>query len=586
MDLYPYPSDAYTIADPQSPTGRRLALPGAVMPDGMTSEVFASHDGFSRAPEILVHFPEGIDPTSLPDVPGSIEEGSSILLLDTVDFEPVPILAELDAQSPDPLRQALILRPQVVLAPSTGYVVLIRDSLMSLDGGPPAVTPAFRALRDGLVSDSPEVEAMRGDFAVVHNAIDARGLDRDEVVIGWSFHTRSSESVAGCAPQMHEIANAAGVDGWTLVSDTLDDGDRLIEGTFTAPDFLTPEHLIELDADGVPIVQGEREVTFLLTIPEEIDEPRPVIVYGHGFFSNREETTYGSLNDLLHEHGFSGIAVDFIGFNEDDFGTSLELMGIQDMSGFSLIANQQLQSHTHFTLLQRLVSEHLAVDVELDDGSSPIDADAVHYMGISNGGTQGLVILANSPTLHRGALVVGGGAWTHMMQRAVQWESIGALLEARFTDAPELQVVLALSQNLLDPVDSINYVERLWLDPRPGMPEKVISMHEAVGDAQVSNMITEWVMRSAGAPLVTPTPREVWGLDTIDASAPEGVEAPASLMMYDEGYDPLPEGNMPPDSDNGAHATIRDLESYKEQIGYFLETGRVLQVCDGPCDPD
>ena len=43
---------------------------------------------------------------------------------------------------------------------------------------------------------------------------------------------------------------------------------------------------------------------------------------------------------------------------------------------------------------------------------------------------------------------------------------------------------------------------------------------------------------------------------------------------------------MPPDDDNGAHETIRFLDAYRGQVGAFLETGTVVQVCDGACDPD
>jgi hypothetical protein len=56
--------------------------------------------------------------------------------------------------------------------------------------------------------------------------------------------------------------------------------------------------------------------------------------------------------------------------------------------------------------------------------------------------------------------------------------------------------------------------------------------------------------------------------------------------VYDENYPALPEGNVPPAEDNGAHETIRLTEAYKEQMGTFLETGRIVQVCDGACDPD
>ena len=58
------------------------------------------------------------------------------------------------------------------------------------------------------------------------------------------------------------------------------------------------------------------------------------------------------------------------------------------------------------------------------------------------------------------------------------------------------------------------------------------------------------------------------------------------MLVYDEGYPALPEGNIAPEVDNGAHGTVRDLQVYTEQVGHFLETGEIVQVCEGPCDPD
>ncbi|MBW1877076.1 MAG: hypothetical protein JRJ84_01805, partial [Deltaproteobacteria bacterium] len=311
-------------------------------------------------------------------------------------------------------------------------------------------------------------------------------------------------------------------------------------------------------------------------------------LFGHGFFSTREEPTWSSLNRGLQQWEMTAISTDFMGFDEPNWAVTAAAVG-GDLAALEGIVAQQLQSQAHFTALARLVTEQLAQDVVEDRGAGvfhPLDGEAVHYMGISNGATQGVVLLATSPALSRRVLVVGGGGWSHMLQRAVQWNTMGFILENAYDDPLELQLVMSIMQLTFDPVDAMSHADRLVHERYPGRPPLEVTLHEAVGDCQVNNMVTHWVARSAGVPLVVPSPLEVWGLDTLTADPPEGADTSAALLIYDEGYEPLPVGNLPPEYDNGAHETVRDLPAYHEQVGTFLETGTIVQVCEGACDPD
>jgi pimeloyl-ACP methyl ester carboxylesterase len=530
----------------------------------------------------------GVPPATLPAAADSASADSPVLLVRVSDGALTPVLAEVDANTDDLEDQALILRPQVALDPSEAYVVLLRDGLRTPAGEPHTPSEAFRALRDELPTDSEVVEGMREEAAVVNGVIADLGLDPGEVVLGWSFHTRSAERLVGPLLAMHDITAAAALTSWTPVSDSHDGENRLIEGTIEVPDFLGEGGRIALDEGGAPVVQGSREVEFLVTIPDTVVEPRPVMLFGHGFFSAKEETTWSSLQHSLQPWAFSAVSTDFIGFNEDDLVTTLGAL-TGDLEALQSVMDQQLQSHTHFTALARLVREQLADDISEDRGAgafSPLDGDRLHYLGISNGGTQGAVILAASPEIDRGALVVPGGAWSHMLQRAVQWTTMGGIISEKYRDPLELQLVLALTQQMLDPADALNYVEGLDDTPFEGRSQKAVTLHMAVGDCQVSNMVTEWVALAAGVPLVTPSAREIWGLTTVEAPEPGREDLRSALFVYDEGYDPLPESNLPPTEDNGAHETIRYLDAYRDQVGAFLETGAVVQVCEGACDPD
>lgn len=575
--MFPFPSDFYLVDDASTATGKRVAFPAEALPEGLPPEMFVA-DGFSRVQPILALLDGGVDPASLPDPhdPGaSIADGSPVWLLRADDGARVPVLAEVDGQAAVVADQALIVRPHVALDPATTYVVVLRDGLRTADGGAHEPTKAFRALRDGLSTDSDAVESLRDDFETVNAAIAAQGLDPEEVVLAWSFTTRSREEVTAPLLAMHDEMMAAELGAFVVESDTVDGDNRLIRGTFTAPDFLGDDSRIALDG-GAPVVRGTKAVDVLVTLPIGIDGPRPVMVFGHGFFSSIEEPTWSSLNDSLHRWEMSAVSTKFLGFNEEDQIASLGILG-GEMARLGEVVDQQLQSQANHTAMVRVIREQLADDVP------ELDPDAIVYMGISNGGTQGLTLLTASPNLSRGAFVVPGGGWSHMLQRAVQWNTLGGLLETRYPDPAELQLVMSLAQIVFDPVDSLNWVDKLVNDRFPGRPPVEVTVHMAVGDCQVANLVTEWVVRTAQIPVVTPSTVVPWGVEQVTAPEPGGN---AAMLVYDEGYPPLPEGNLPPATDNGAHETIRGLEAYKQQMGTFLETGRIVQVCDGACDPD
>jgi len=587
--LYPFPSDFWLTEDSTTATGRRVAFPEGLLPEPLTPETFADHDGFSRIPSLLAFFDAAIDPATLPplaDEAATLAPDSSVLLLRSGTWEPVPLLVELDATAEFPFEQALILRPRTLLEANTGYVALITDGVRTTTGEPLPLEDSFRALRDGIPTDSDAVEAWRDDFGLVRDAIAGAGLEPDAVRLGWSFHTRSEESVVGPLVAMQQIANEAELPPWQLISDTEEDGDRLVRGVAQAPDFLGEVGRVTLDGDGAPVVHGTRDFEFLVTIPSELTETRPVIAFGHGFFSTLDEPTWGSLNSGLHRWQMSAITTNFLGFNEGDALATFGLLGSRLQDTYE-VTSQQLQSLTHFTLLARLVDEQLSQDPSLvTAGGEPLLAPSPRYMGISNGGTQGLTLMSTSPAFEIGALVVPGGAWSHMLQRAVQWTEMGSILRERFDEPREMQLVMALVQPLLDAADSMNYVEHLTTDRFPGLPPARVTLHEALWDSQVANLVTHWVARSAGIPLVTPSPIDVWGLPTVSANGETPLDTDSALLVYDLGADPIPPGNVPPEEDNDTHARIRDREDYLVHIERFLTDGSIVQVCAGPCDED
>lgn len=589
VPLFPWPSDQYLVADPATASGRRVSLPTDLLPEGITPAMFAADDGFSRVVPMLTYLPGGVDPSTLPDPHdegATLADDSPVIVVRSGTCERVPLLAEVDANAPNADTQALILRAHRALAPATRYVVLLRDTLRSAAGDPIEPSAAFLSLRDAESGGGEAVEAWRPAFRAVHATIEDLELDPGEIVQAWTFTTRSEDDVVAPALALQDQAAVAPLDRYALDDvQYAEDGDKaLVYGTVGVPWFLDSDNRLVQDADGTPVVQETRDVPFLVTIPRTVTGPREGVLVGHGFFSSIEEPTWANLFDSLTLWQRPAFSTKFYGFAEEDLLATAGILG-GGLEDADTIVHQQLQSHVDFTVLHRLATQVLPGVVKVDWGEgeiSPLAEGDLPWIGASNGGTQGLVILATSPVLSRSVLVVPGGGWSHMLTRAVQWKQFGPLFEGRYPDPRELQLVMSLLQNVLDPADSLNYAEHLLTERYPGRAPEVEALFiEAKEDSQVANMVTRWVARTAGFPLITPSPVDVWGLDTIEEPDP-GV--PHGYTIYDLGKPPNPEGNVPPE-ENGAHGQVRELESYKLQVGTFLDTGKVIHPCEGPCDP-
>ena len=590
---YPFPSDFYLVTDSATETGRRISIPKQVLPVLVPPKTVERHDGFSRIPLILAYLPGGVDPTSLPpadDPQKSVAADSPVLLVRQGTHERVPLLAENDLTSSAPTQQALIIRPLTTLAPSTGYVVLLRDTLRDAKGRTHSAGAAFRALRDGIGSADPALERQREDFKAVSAAIAALKLKPEQVVLGWSFHTRSEAQVIDPLVAMQAAAAKATPAGYTIVSDSVDGkNNRRIEATFKAPNFIDPKTLrIALDASGAPVQQGERTVTFGVTIPASVDGPRPVLLFGHGFFKDWKQGITAEVNKLCRNHRFSLVGTN-LGFHAATQSMLIAAL-TSDASKLETVVAEVMQTLVNVTALARLVKLKLAADLTKSTTSGtvkPLDPAQVHYLGASNGATFGMVVGATSPELSRAVLAAGGGGLIHFLQRAVYWSKVKPLVNLLLPDPLQRQLVMSVLQQVLDPVDPMNYAPRLLDDRLPGLQPLAVSMHMAVNDCWVANMVTEWSARSAGVSLVTPSPKAIYGLDTVAAPPPGGAPAATkgALIVYDEQVSAPPTGNVPPPVDNGTHGHVRKLEVYMKHVAAFVEQGRLVQLCDGPCDP-
>ncbi len=600
-DLLPWPADQYLdrATDADHPTVR---VDDAQMPAGIPAFMLEA-DGFTRIPPMVAWLPGGIDPASLPPVDdwgATLAQDSPIrVVVLQGDAAPVPwpVMAEPDITHPDPSDASIILRPHRPFPFGSTVVVGLRTTLTTLAGTPHPPSDALARVLDNDPQDRAE-QAWRGTSAdALRTALPAIGPTADDLAMAWSFTVRSEAGVIGPSVAMQDAMGATDAITHTLEAVTYEADRALVYGTITTPWWLDDQNRLVLEADGTLPTPSTKASPFLITIPRTVTAQRPTVLFGHGFFSAIEESTWGNLFQGLERWQMPAVTTKFHGFAEEDLVTiAAPAIGGDDITDLAGVIDLQRQSQANFTALHRVITEHLATELTIDwpddDGDTddegafhPLSATDVPYMGISNGGTQGLVMMATSPTLSRGALVVPGGGWAHMLQRAAQWDTLGPVFYTRFSTTTETQVAMSMLQQIFDPVDSLNYLDHLHADRLPGRaPSPELLLVEAVNDSQVANLVTRWIVGSGEIPVLTPNVADVWDAPTQDVSSDPDA-GPIGFESYDLGVPDNPSGNKAP-AENGVHNDVRLLDAYREQMGIFLEEGRVVRTCDGACDPE
>ena len=298
--LFPFPNDAFTVADDATDTGRRIAFDLAAMPrngtDVTAGEVggegkptdpteWNRNDGFSPGSQVMTFVP-GLDLHATwgtqdrahseagPNELGYVDHrdhladiglyrrpDAPIVLLDAETGERHPFWSELDThgQTTDD-RRALILRPATNLTEGHRYIVALRN-LKDVDGATIPAGAAFTAFRDGTATGA-RAEHMEGLFATLDDA----GIARDDLYLAWDFTVASERNLS-------ERMLAIRDDAFGRILGDPDLGDRQVEGDAPAfvVDSATERDDVWTDSRGVEHTQRVRRVEGRVTVPNYMD---------------------------------------------------------------------------------------------------------------------------------------------------------------------------------------------------------------------------------------------------------------------------------------------------------------------------
>ena len=615
--MLPFPNDHFTVADRSTATGRRVQL----APDTTPANVHGVHidatelnrnDGFSPGSAIAVLLP-GLDPAAsglapVTDMARSLDRDAPIVLIDAKTGERHPYWAELDARAPDPEHQLLFVRPARNFLEGHRYIVALRG-LVDTTGQPIEPTDVFRAYRDRLRSDVPEVEDRRPHMEGLFRTL-RRHVDRDELTLAWDFTVASGANLSERLLAMRDDAfDALGDDApaFTVTSATPSTRANLateVQGTFEVPSYLTGDGgpgTVLNNGDGpsaspVPARNGTYTARFICTVPASATNPdgtanpTRMMLYGHGLLGSAREV-YGASSRYASVANVTTCATWWIGMSEDDIGAVLAALG--DMSAFRTLPDRLQQSMLNVLYLGRLMKHPAGLSsapaFQAADGTPLLDQENLTFNGVSQGGILGGAVTAVAQDWERAFLGVPAMNYSTLLDRSVDFDVFSTVFDPSYPDWVDRQLAIVLAQMLWDRGENNGYAQHIVGRPYHDTPRKEVMLYEAFGDHQVANVATEVMARTLDVELRVPALAEgrsldvepFWGIDRVRRMPDHG---DSYLVVWDFGTQAPPVENVPNRAGEDPHGLGRAQVEVLTVATNFLDEGTLVDTCGGgPC---
>ena len=608
--MFPFPSSFYLKEDAATGSGYRVnfgptSLPADRFGLQMRPDAWNRRDGYSTLAPLYALL-SGADVNS----PGSLSfanladyENADVttVLLDAETGERVPHYIEREAFTDEASRAALVLHPAVPLKHATRYVVGIRK-LLGDDGSPVSAPGGFATLRDYSTTEDADLERQRNHYEdVIFPALDAAGFDRAELQLAWDFVTVSAESSRATVQSVRDAGIAAVPEDGPpyTITETVENNcgagekvGRHITGELTVPLYLTdaaPSSMLNrddpADPDSAVSQNGTAQVSFTIIVPCSVltaGAPAPLLQVGHGLFGSDTDIRWDPYTPVAEAAGMVMFATSWRGMSSDDYN-AVTLMMAQDPSDFDIIPDGLTQGHLEAMLMARLMQGAMVGDAALSLNDQPlIDPTQLRYYGVSLGSVLGGAQVAMSPDIDRAVMQISGMAFSTILTRSSAFSAFLLLLGAKYDDPADISLIVPLAQMLWDPVESSGWADQL-VDGAAvgGRDDRRFLFQVGIGDDTVTSIGGAVYARTVGAGLITPAPRELFGvLPLTDPDVGSGV------LEWDYGY-PEIEAPIPAVlGDANPHNHLPGEQSAQLQAAGFLRDGALSSLCDGVCDPD
>ena len=630
--LFPWPNDYFTDHG-------HLALTASMMPRnaaGVPIEPsdYNRADGFSPGQTIVLKVP-GLDTPAafaktgavpITDLARTYDRRQPVVVINARTGRRHLIWAELDSNAGSPAATALLIHPAKSFSEGERYIVALRN-LRDADGKPIAAPRAFQLYRDGISTDSRSFERRRHHMEDIFRRLKRADIKRRDLYLAWDFTIAGERSLTS---RMLSIRDRAFAElGDRNLSDlkvtgsapkyTIDkvidytpaqqpNVQRRIEGHVAVPCYLDqlgcpPGSRFRLGPDGLPqrIPGNTYQAAFICNIPRSASSAKPArpSLYGHGLFGDAGEVGADNVEQLGNENNVLVCAADWIGMSEDDLPNALGALG--DLSKFPTLPDRLQQGFLDFLYIGRALvnPQGLAANPAFRDAGGPlIDTRRLFYYGNSQGGIAGGALTAIAPDFNRSVLYVGAMNYSLLVERSVDFDPFGAILDGSYPNRLERPLLLSLIQMLWDRGEPNGYAWHMTGDALPDTPQHKVLQLLSFGDHQVANVATEIEARTIGSRLRVPAVdpgrhtdvQPYFGIPRVSRFPSDG---DATLVVWDIGplrgelgTPPPPTTNTPPRIGVDPHDLVIESEaSVRRQIAEFLRIdGRVIDVCGAfPC---
>ncbi len=509
--LLPWPSDVFTIAAPQTPTGLRVALDPARVPPHDDASSLQRADGHSRLSPIVTAFGVMINPASIEGDPGPAmrvlisEPGQGL-------GQDVPLRFNLTLD-PERGESILVAYPRRPMAPATEHVALVLDDLKD-DAGAPPPRDRHAAIALGL---EPPASAEEAALAAWHHpsrlAMEAAGIDARRVVRVWSFTTRSARDPHADLVALRATMREAVDTGQAIV--IIDDVQiaprpgiaAIVRGRLAGlPDFVDRTGGLTRDAQGRLEPIGDREAPFRVVLPEGQGDYR-IVMYGHGTGGDVSDSSF---DQIIAQEGAAKVGIEFEAWTERGLLASAGDF-LSGLKGSDRTAARLIESIAMGMAIQRalagplgdaLAAPLLAGQPNPAEGRRPDPSGAV-WTGGSLGGVTGAVYASAEPEIGAAVLNVPGAGFTHFLRFSELYGVLRLLLESSYDSKADIEVAIAMAQLNLDRVDG-----GAWVDAVDDPP--VLLIQQSVGDPVLPDIGSELLAHAADAILIgeplTPMP--------------------------------------------------------------------------------
>lgn len=442
----------------------------------------------------------------------------------------------------------LALRPSEgsPLEPNRTYAIYLLQGVTDTDGRPLEASADLQATLGNDVPTDPALAAAWRQYAPLRSWLVEAGVPADQVIGATQFSTGDPTAplatlpTVAAAQQEPELSDAVMCDGGVR-SPCTGGGDRAcseanplfteIHGRLAVPDLIRGEPPyeaggeVQLDAEGLPVVQGESEICVAVTVPkgEAPEAGWPVIVYAHEIDGHFKQFVLNGFAARMARRGYAVVSYDGVlhggrrGADPDPGVPTAQRLAPFERP--ALMKGLRLQGAMDLHHLMRLLDGATQGPDDLVR-FNPLD---VSFFGDGLGGEIGSLFLAHTDRVRAAALTATGGQLFQIFLARQDEARHRETLQLALADEGlnGMHPALNLIQTYLDPVDPVNIGAALTYRRSRDLPLHLFMLYGA-GDVRTPAEATASLAVAGRVPMLSPVLEDLDAVDVLEESATRG----------------------------------------------------------------